>query len=66
MESSILTSTKKILGVAANYTAFNLDIITHINSAFAILNQLGIGPVMGFQLKMIRRFGLTFLFHKTS
>ncbi len=51
MESSILTSTKKILGVAANYTAFNLDIITHINSAFAILNQLGIGPVMGFSIE---------------
>ncbi len=51
MESSILISTKKILGVSANYTAFDLDIITHINSAFSILNQLGIGPVMGFAIE---------------
>ncbi len=51
MESSILISTKKILGVAANYTAFDLDIITHINSAFSILNQLGIGPLMGFAIE---------------
>jgi hypothetical protein len=51
MESSILISTKKILGVAANYTAFDLDIITHINSAFSILNQLGVGPVMGFAIE---------------
>jgi hypothetical protein len=51
MESSILISTKKILGVAANYTAFDLDIITHINSAFSILNQLGIGPIMGFAIE---------------
>lgn len=48
METSILTSTKKILGVAANYTAFDLDILTHINSALSSLNQLGVGPVDGF------------------
>ncbi len=51
MESSILTSTKKILGVDANYTAFDLDIITHINSTFSSLNQLGIGPASGFQIE---------------
>ena len=48
MESSILTSTKKILGIAETYTAFDLDIITHINLAFSTLNQLGIGPANGF------------------
>jgi hypothetical protein len=51
MESSILTSTKKILGVSSDYTAFDLDIITHINSTFSILNQLGIGPVDGFMIE---------------
>ncbi len=51
MESSILTSTKKILGIAANYTAFDLDILTHINTALAILDQLGIGPVGGFYIE---------------
>lgn len=48
MEQSILTSTKKILGLADDYVAFDLDIITHINSAFSSLNQLGIGPTLGF------------------
>lgn len=48
MENSILKSTKKILGIAETYTAFDLDIITHINSAFSVLHQLGVGPTNGF------------------
>lgn len=51
MEDSILTSTKKILGLGEDYTAFDLDIITHINSVFSIVNQLGVGPVDGFTIE---------------
>lgn len=51
MENSILISTKKVLGIAPTYTAFDLDIITHINAAFSILNQLGVGPVDGFMIE---------------
>lgn len=51
MEQSILTSTKKILGIDEAYTAFDLDIITHINSAFSTLTQLGIGPPQGFMIE---------------
>lgn len=51
MEDSILTSTKKILGIAADYTAFDLDIITHINAAFSTLTQLGVGPSGGFMIE---------------
>lgn len=51
MEESILTSTKKILGLSEDYTAFDLDIITHINSAFSSLNQLGVGPSGGFYIE---------------
>jgi hypothetical protein len=51
MEESILTSTKKILGLDQDYTAFDLDIITHINAAFTILNQLGVGPEEGFYIQ---------------
>ena len=40
---SILTSVKKILGIESSYTHFDEDIIIHINSAFFILNQLGVG-----------------------
>jgi hypothetical protein len=43
MEESILNSTKKILGLVAEYTAFDQDIITHINSSLNVLNQLGVG-----------------------
>lgn len=51
METSILTSTKKILGLAEDYTAFDLDVITHINAVFGTLNQLGIGPELGFMIE---------------
>lgn len=51
MEQSILISTKKILGIAADYTAFDLDIITHINAAFSTLTQLGVGPADGFMIE---------------
>lgn len=50
MEQSILKSTKKILGLAEDYTPFDLDVITHINAAFSILDQLGVGPVGGFSI----------------
>jgi hypothetical protein len=51
MELSILTSTKKILGIAEDYTVFDLDIITHINTAFSTLTQLGVGPEEGFMIE---------------
>jgi hypothetical protein len=41
---SILTSIKKLLGIAEDYTHFDADLIMHINSVFLILNQLGVGP----------------------
>ena len=50
MEQSILNSTKKILGIAEDYTVFDLDIITHINTAFSTLAQLGIGPTAGYMI----------------
>lgn len=51
METSILTSTKNVLGIAEDYTVFDLDIITHINTAFSTLTQLGVGPVNGFMIE---------------
>lgn len=47
MEESILTSTKKVLGFGEDYDVFDLDILTHINSALSTLHQLGIGPSDG-------------------
>lgn len=51
MENSILTSVKAVLGLAADYTAFDEDIIMHINSVFANLPQLGVGPIDGFMIE---------------
>lgn len=51
MESSILKSTKKILGIAEDYTVFDLDITTHINTVLSTLTQLGIGPIEGFMIE---------------
>ncbi len=51
MENSILNSTKKVLGVGPDYTAFDLEILTHINSAFSAMNQFGVGPITGFVIE---------------
>ena len=45
---SILNSIKKVLGVDEAYHAFDVDILMHINSALAVLNQLGVGLSNGF------------------
>jgi len=49
-DESILSSIKKLLGPEEDYTPFDKDIILHINSVFAILTQLGIGPEKGFSI----------------
>ena len=48
---SILTSIKKLLGIAEEYDQFDPDIIMHINSVFMILTQLGVGPAEGFSIE---------------
>lgn len=45
---SILDSIKKLLGIQPEYRAFDEDLIIHINTVFAVLNQIGIGPREGF------------------
>lgn len=51
LERSILKGTKKNLGLDAGYTAFDHDVVTHINTAFFKLFQLGIGPSDGFAIE---------------
>lgn len=48
---SILISIKKLLGITAEYTQFDADIIMHINSVFMVLNQLGVGPEDCFRIE---------------
>ncbi len=51
MDTSILRNTRKILGIGINDTSFDLDVILHINSAYAILHQMGVGLPQGFSIE---------------
>ena len=51
MSKSILDNTKKLLGIEASYDHFDMDILLHINTAIATLNQVGVGPAEGFQVE---------------
>ena len=48
---SILTSIKKLLGIAEECTDFDKDIVININSVLMILTQLGIGPPEGYVIE---------------
>lgn len=47
MEASILYSTKKTLGLDEGYDAFDLDVMTFVNTALSTLDQIGVGPLGG-------------------
>jgi hypothetical protein len=51
MSDSILQSVKKALGPDADDKFFDPDILMHINSVMAILQQLGVGPEEGFYVE---------------
>lgn len=48
---SILTSVKKNLNISAEEKAFDADLVFHINSVFAELYQLGVGPSTPFMIE---------------
>ncbi len=50
MSESILISTKKMLGIEADYTHFDPDIMMTINSVLMVLTQVGVGPANGFSV----------------
>lgn len=47
---SILLDTKKVLGINELYTAFDQDVMMHINSALSVIAQLGVGPAEGIMI----------------
>lgn len=51
MNKSILTTIKRLLGIEEEYTHFDLEIITHINSTLMVLRQMGVGPIEGFSIE---------------
>lgn len=50
MSESILTSIKKLLGITEEYTHFDADVLMHINMAFMVLYQLGVGSSTPFSI----------------
>ncbi len=50
-DESILDSIKKMLGIEPSCEDFDSSIISHINTAFMTLNQLGVGPEKGYRIK---------------
>ena len=50
MNDSIVATIKKMLGLTDDYTPFDMDVIVHINAAFMVLCQMGVGPKEGFQV----------------
>ena len=46
METSILKTIRSMLDMDPDETAYNNDILVHINSAIMTLTQLGVGPKM--------------------
>lgn len=77
--NSILTSIKKLLGIAEEYEHFDGDVMTYINSTFSTLTQLGAGPSTGFFIidssaewedfipnDIIRQFSISYTFLKVK
>lgn len=63
---SILDSVKKTLGIELSDTTFDADLIMHINSVFATLHQLGVGPEDTFEISDNTITWDAFLEEKTS
>lgn len=49
--SSILDDVKKVINIPPDYTAFDTDVMLHLNTAFSILHQLGVGPATAFSVE---------------
>lgn len=51
MTNSILTSVKKMLDLSEDDSSFDTVVMIHINSVFATLSQVGVGPPGGFMIE---------------
>lgn len=48
---SILNTIKHLVGPGVSDSSFDVDLVIHINSAFSILHQLGVGPSAPFRIQ---------------
>lgn len=51
MEQSILNSVKLSVGISIDEPSFDTEIINAVNTEFSILNDIGIGPSIGFVIE---------------
>lgn len=51
LNESILQSVKNVLGIPPEHEYFDQQILFHINTVMAVLNQLGVGPRDGFMVE---------------
>ena len=66
-EQSILDSVKKVIGMDPDYTAFDEDVIMHINAKFSELYSLGVGPkTVAFEIEGKNATWADFLQGKTN
>lgn len=66
-DQSILDSVKKVIGMDPSYTAFDEDIVMHINSSFSKLYNLGVGPkLVAFEIENNTSTWSDFLQGKTN
>ena len=66
METKILTSIKKQLGIDESVTQFDDQIMMGINQAISALTQIGIGPTGGFSLSTGNETWVEFLGEGTN
>lgn len=50
MDNGILASTKLQLSLMPEDDSFDDELVIHINAAFSVLTQLGVGPKEGFSI----------------
>lgn len=50
LDQSILANIKQMLGLTDDVTAFDNELVSHINSTFMGLNQIGVGSDDGFSI----------------
>lgn len=51
MDGSILNTIKRALGLEPDYDTYDLEVITHINSVFSTLQQLGVGTDEAYEIE---------------
>ena len=66
MSESILTSIKKLIGIAEDYTFFDADVLMDINTVLMILYQMGVGPSEPFMITDASATWSDFLADKTD